>query len=523
MAPGVRKRRSVGRLLFREELFPGRLPQSLHSRRRIAAGPVILPPPEKRFDAVNNLPDSIAFPSSQTYNSPWFVAFETGGGRCIVTSARRLLYRSRQDGLIRDDACPDLQGRYQTMPLTANCERATFRDFRDSGRQGRASALVGLLVAAGLVLSGPVPARGAEPTAALTKAAQQVFTRVCTQCHGADGKGTPARPTMPPIPDFTSRAWQQSRSDIQLMISILDGKDRLMPPNRGLISDDLARALVSKVRTFAPAPPVVVVTPPPKPATEPTTTPGQPKPGPAVAIVVPEYKPTGDFPVDFDSLSRRFEALHRQAQELASAPTSTPPVTAPPVTTPPVIAPPVTAPPTAALPEKPAEAPPEQPSVASVPISERPFTPEDVARGRELFLGSRPLANHGTACVACHAVNRGEARDGGRLGPDLTKAYERLGGRTGLSAHLWAPTSPTMRPAYREHALQPDEVLSLAAYLEDTDRQAAEDTSPLRLKFVLLSVGGAVLALGAVSSLWASRSRRGEPAPATTIDTGTGR
>jgi mono/diheme cytochrome c family protein len=141
------------------------------------------------------------------------------------------------------------------------------------------------------------------------------------------------------------------------------------------------------------------------------------------------------------------------------------------------------------------------------------LTPEDVARGRELFLGHRPLANGGSACVACHTVNDGEARDGGRLGPELTKSYERLGGRSALGARLWAHDTRTMQPAYQRHNLEPDEVLALVAYLEDADRQAPADTSRVPLKFVLVSLGGAVLGLLMVSALWGSRSRRERAAP----------
>jgi hypothetical protein len=130
-----------------------------------------------------------------------------------------------------------------------------------------------------------------------------------------------------------------------------------------------------------------------------------------------------------------------------------------------------------------------------------------------LFLGHRPLANGGSACVACHTVNDGEARDGGRLGPELTKSYERLGGRSALGARLWAHDTRTMQPAYLRHGLEPDEVLALVAYLEDADRQAPADGSPVRLKFLLLGMGGAVLALLTISAVWGSRSRREKAAP----------
>jgi hypothetical protein len=59
-----------------------------------------------------------------------------------------------------------------------------------------------------------------------------------------------------------------------------------------------------------------------------------------------------------------------------------------------------------------------------------------------------------------------------------------------------------MQPAFRQHGLAAEEVLSLAAFLEDTARQGVEDTSPLPLKFLLLGLGGAVLGLATISTLW---------------------
>jgi hypothetical protein len=69
-----------------------------------------------------------------------------------------------------------------------------------------------------------------------------------------------------------------------------------------------------------------------------------------------------------------------------------------------------------------------------------------------------------------------------------------------------------MQSAYLQHSLEPDEVLSLVAYLEDADKWAAVDTSPLPLKFLLISLAGTVLALAAASSAWGSRSRRRDQA-----------
>jgi hypothetical protein len=69
-----------------------------------------------------------------------------------------------------------------------------------------------------------------------------------------------------------------------------------------------------------------------------------------------------------------------------------------------------------------------------------------------------------------------------------------------------------MQSAYLQHSLEPDEVLSLVAYLEDADKWAAVDTSPLLLTFLLMSLAGTMLALAAASAAWGSRSRRRDQA-----------
>jgi mono/diheme cytochrome c family protein len=299
----------------------------------------------------------------------------------------------------------------------------------------------------------------------------------------------------PTIPDFTNRTWQQSRNNVQMSISILEGKDQRMPPNAGIVSPELARELAVYVRRFGPKPePVRAV------VTAPTSATGSP--GSTGTTLV--FTPTGDLEVDLDTLSKQFDDLQRQYRELAAAPPRTTPA------------------PVSSVPADPPEAPtvpvspplvtqaalaPEKPRVAAVPVSERPVTADDVARGEELFLGRRALANGGPACAACHAVNRGEAREGGRLGPELTKAYERLGGAAGLRKRLWSPVTPTMHAAYLQHHLESDEVLCLAAYLEDADRHATADVSPLPTKSLLLALGGTVLGLAGIGMFWGGRAR----------------
>jgi mono/diheme cytochrome c family protein len=98
----------------------------------------------------------------------------------------------------------------------------------------------------------PLPVQSEAATARIRLGAT-IFRQYCIVCHGLDGKGTNARPTLPPIPDFTNAAWHRERSDAQLRVSILEGKGTMMPANRGRVTEEQAGDLVAFVRTFGPA------------------------------------------------------------------------------------------------------------------------------------------------------------------------------------------------------------------------------------------------------------------------------
>jgi hypothetical protein len=70
-----------------------------------------------------------------------------------------------------------------------------------------------------------------------------------------------------------------------------------------------------------------------------------------------------------------------------------------------------------------------------------------------------------------------------------------------------------MHPAYLQHHLESDEVLSLVAYLEDADRHAAADVSALPMKSLMLGLGGTVLGLAVIGMFWGSRGRPANLAP----------
>lgn len=144
---------------------------------------------------------------------------------------------------------------------------------------------------------------------------------------------------------------------------------------------------------------------------------------------------------------------------------------------------------------------------AGMQISDRPFTAYDIQQGRAIFLGDRRLANGGPACISCHTVKGAGALGGGRLGPDLTRVYERLQGRKMMAAWLFAPATPTMGSVFKTHALKSEEILPIVAFAEDAARSGGQDDSPARLNFLLFGLAGAGVALVAMDFAWKQRFR----------------
>jgi mono/diheme cytochrome c family protein len=142
---------------------------------------------------------------------------------------------------------------------------------------------------------------------------------------------------------------------------------------------------------------------------------------------------------------------------------------------------------------------------AGLGITDRPFTPAEVALGKSLFAGARLLAGRGPACASCHGLATIAGLGGGRVGPDLTRVYERLGSRKAVGAWLAAPATPTMQAVFRGRALQPDEILGLLAAIEDAAARGLPADAGPGPAFFLLGLGAMVLALGLLG--WAFHHR----------------
>ncbi|MBI2815896.1 MAG: c-type cytochrome [Acidobacteria bacterium] len=146
-----------------------------------------------------------------------------------------------------------------------------------------------------------------------------------------------------------------------------------------------------------------------------------------------------------------------------------------------------------------------EPPAAVVEISDRPFTPQDVEQGKELFGGTRPLANGGPACFSCHGMRSFGGLGGGRLAPDLTRVYERKRGRKSLAAWLSAPPTTEMRSLFDSRPLEQEEIVFLVAYFEDAAKRGGEAESAVILGFFFLGLGGAIVALISLDAIWKRR------------------
>lgn len=144
---------------------------------------------------------------------------------------------------------------------------------------------------------------------------------------------------------------------------------------------------------------------------------------------------------------------------------------------------------------------------AGASISDRPFTPNDVMNGMALFTGNQKLSQGGPPCISCHTLGTVGGLGGGRLGPDLTRVYERLGGRKAVGTWLSAPGTPTMQSVFRQHPLQPEEILPLLSVFEDASRRSQPVDTTSEINFFVTGFAGAGLGLLLMGWIWQSRLR----------------
>lgn len=134
-------------------------------------------------------------------------------------------------------------------------------------------------------------------------------------------------------------------------------------------------------------------------------------------------------------------------------------------------------------------------------------TADDVARGRDLFLGKIRTANGSPPCFSCHRAGDLGELGGGTLGVDLTQVYSRYGD-VPLSLSLKKPGFRVMKEIFAAKPLTDDEAFALKAFLYEVDRKGAVRGDE-RKKFLFLGIGGAALSMGVIDFLWRKRRKVG--------------
>lgn len=145
---------------------------------------------------------------------------------------------------------------------------------------------------------------------------------------------------------------------------------------------------------------------------------------------------------------------------------------------------------------------------APVPVVEtEPFTAEEIQSGRSYFTGAKKLENGAPACSACHTTTGIGSWGGGRLGPDLTHAYQRLGGRPLLQAWMKMPASAVMTPIFSRQPMTDNEVRDLTAFLESEHQSGGDEAPAVTASFTLAGLVVAALLLAMFGVIWKNRYR----------------
>jgi mono/diheme cytochrome c family protein len=132
--------------------------------------------------------------------------------------------------------------------------------------------------------------------------------------------------------------------------------------------------------------------------------------------------------------------------------------------------------------------------------------PQVIASGKRIFMGERHLARGGGACISCHTARGIEGLGGGRLGPDLSLAYERLGKAKGITGWLGATPTPVMAVTYKSHPLTADEIAALTSFFQNASLAgAANDTG--RYKFLGMAAAFTILSFVLIGGAGRNRLR----------------
>jgi mono/diheme cytochrome c family protein/uncharacterized membrane protein len=329
------------------------------------------------------------------------------------------------------------------------------------------------LVFCAVLLSGPIlihlqPSRarsqqGSDLPAlseAETREARELYAKNCAQCHDANGTGVSSRKLFPETPDFTSAAWQAGRSDVQFLVSILEGKGTGMPGLATKLSQQQARRLVVLVRTFAPTKKTTKEKPPASKSPETSENPPASKSPSGSESSSETDNPSASFEERFRQLEKQFAEQTRLFKEASKAKVAIPP----PKSDPPMSSDPPgngdpsvdsKPPPTLSNPAVVAKAKPVEsvvPADLGPPIPATPLTVE------QLYLRD---------CAKCHAANgcgSTECRGLFPETPDFTDASWQIRRSEGQFLASILNGKGKGMPAYRDK-ISEDQARDLGAYV----------------------------------------------------------
>ncbi len=142
-----------------------------------------------------------------------------------------------------------------------------------------------------------------------------------------------------------------------------------------------------------------------------------------------------------------------------------------------------------------------------VPDASNNATPEEIEKGKNIFIGSIALSNGGPACISCHNVNYSGVIPGGLLAKDLTTVYSRLGGDAGLQGMLGAPPFPAMAQAYKDKTITPEEIAAIAAFFNKVDKDKTNQQVATMNPLLCGGIAGACSLLILILIIWNSRKR----------------
>src|SRR5882724_11983094 len=114
---------------------------------------------------------------------------------------------------------------------------------------------------AALLQSPTAPRKGGNAEAATVKnpiavsaestaAGKRIYTRMCSRCHGSEGKGDGTAATAP-VPDLTDAQWDYGGSDGEIFSVVHDGVSADMDGYASRLSDTDIWNVVNYVRSVA--------------------------------------------------------------------------------------------------------------------------------------------------------------------------------------------------------------------------------------------------------------------------------